>query len=143
MQNKTYQCSGKARSDAAFVLPEVAMSASCCIVRGGGKSLILNDLHSSYGHFNQRKNLLNETKRTPALPVSLSRLCQAVEDIAHTSPVRYMYFLTFHPMSCRRQGSGMTSFLEVRRQETEDRMREATTTVIQACRDVPLARPAV
>ena len=35
MQNKMYQCEGEARSNASFMLPEVAMSASCCIVRGG------------------------------------------------------------------------------------------------------------
>ena len=75
----------------------------------------------SYRHFNNRKNLFDAIDRTSVLPVSLSRLCQTVEDVAHTSPVRYMYFLTFHPMACRWQGSGKPSFSEDRRQKSEVR----------------------
>ena len=109
-------------SSALCLLSETAMTLLPLHVAGGGKPLIINGLQSSCEHFNQRI-LLNETERTSVIPVSLRRLWQLVKDIAHQSPAFYTYFLTFHPMACRWQGSGEPSFSEDRRQESEARMR--------------------
>jgi len=66
-----------------FPYRKIACSGAVCVLLGTAIYMPYCP-RVSYRHFNNRKNLFDAIDRMPALPVSLSRLFQAVGDIAHT-----------------------------------------------------------